>query len=274
MKQIRVLFVDDNSDHRKLFELHARSMMGGALRLQEAPSAYAGMEVLRKSFPLPHVVIVDLNLGVADADGHSLTRDIRADSQFASIPVFTVSRSPEVADYEKDAEGEWLPKLCGAVIHAAASYKPGTLDLLHAGQEAHAVQLHTHTTRLDGFEGRLDVAEASIEEGKEVVGGIQIHMDSQHKELLTAIRKRSRVSLGVVAILCTTVVFLGVLLLARDIATRMDVRSLDTQFKDLRVNVNGEAGSEVPIEASIESDGTDYAEAAYTDTNMPGVLQP
>jgi hypothetical protein len=48
-----------------------------------------------------------------------------------------------VADYEKDAEGEWLPKLCGAVIHAAASYKPGTLDLLHAGQEAHAGQLHT-----------------------------------------------------------------------------------------------------------------------------------
>jgi hypothetical protein len=127
---------------------------------------------------------------------------------------------------------------------------------------------------LDGFEGRLEVAEATIEEGKEVVGGIQIHMDSQHKELLTAIRKRSRVSLGVVAILCTTVVFLGVLLLARDIATRMDVRSLDTQFKDLRVNVNGEAVREVPIDASIESDGTDYLEGAYVDGSVLGMPQP
>ncbi len=118
------------------------------------------------------------------------------------------------------------------------------------------------------------MAEASIEEGKEVVGGIQIHMDSQHKELLTAIRKRSRVSLGVVAILCTTVVFLGVLLLARDIATRMDVRSLDTQFKDLRVNVNGEAVAEVQIEASIESDGTDYPEDVYIQNQVPGLPQP
>jgi hypothetical protein len=99
-------------------------------------------------------------------------------------------------------------------------------------------------------------------------------MDSQHKELLTAIRKRSRVSLGVVAILCTTVVFLGVLLLARDIATRMDVRSLDTQFKNLRVNVNGQAVVEAPIEASVESDGTDYAEGASVDTSTPGVPQP
>jgi hypothetical protein len=54
----------------------------------------------------------------------------------------------------------------------------------------------------------------------------------------------------------------------------MDVRSLDTQFKNLRVNVNGQAVVEAPIEASVESDGTDYAEGASVDTSTPGVPQP
>ncbi len=86
-----VLIVDDNPADRVLL----RTILGrSGFTVHEA--AY-GHEALAKAREvLPHVVVLDVNL--PDTDGHSVCRALRADPQFASVPILMLTIQHHQAD--------------------------------------------------------------------------------------------------------------------------------------------------------------------------------
>ena len=86
-----VLIVDDNPADRALL----RTVLGrSGFTVHEA--AY-GREALAKAREvLPHVIVLDVNL--PDTDGHSVCRALRADPQFASVPILMLTIQHHEAD--------------------------------------------------------------------------------------------------------------------------------------------------------------------------------
>lgn len=86
-----VLIVDDSPLDRALF----RTILTGAgFTVHEAAYGRDALEKAREV--LPHIIVLDVNL--PDTDGHSVCRDLRADPQFATVPILMLT----VLHHEQD----------------------------------------------------------------------------------------------------------------------------------------------------------------------------
>ncbi len=86
-----VLIVDDSPLDRALF----RTVLTGAgFTVHEAAYGRDALDKAREV--LPHIIVLDVNL--PDTDGHTVCRDLRADPQFASVPILMLT----VHDKEND----------------------------------------------------------------------------------------------------------------------------------------------------------------------------
>lgn len=252
-QQVRVLFVDDSDADSVYFNTIARDVSPGMV-ISLASSAYQALQILDKAFPLPHAVVIDVNLSGMTADGHELAKDIRGDARWSHIPVFTISGA-EGAEFVKDVQGKWALALCGVIVRAAASHKPGPMEVLHEGYRALSDGHRELAGRLDSVEATVGVHGATIEEGRGVVTAMGQHMNEQHAEVMDAIKRGSRIPSVVVGLLCSTVVALAFIATVGYITTGMNVNNMVAKYRDLQFNVGSEAA---PLDARIESDGTDW----------------
>ena len=86
-----VLIVDDSPADRALF----RAVLSRAgFSVHEA--AYGRDALARAREVLPHIIVLDVNL--PDTDGHSVCRELRADPQFAPVPILMLTAQHREAD--------------------------------------------------------------------------------------------------------------------------------------------------------------------------------
>ena len=170
-RPVRVLLVEDNEMDAALFRHTAETVINGGLRLKEAATAYQAMQLL-KEWPLPHAIVIDLQLG--DEDGGALVADIRKDPRLMQVPVFTWSYHRDRADYDKADGG--VMRLVVAVLRAATEAVPGPLEQLHEAQQAMA-----RDARETREIAELGVSRATNNEG--AIRGLEEKMDAVLVEL-------------------------------------------------------------------------------------------
>jgi two-component system cell cycle response regulator len=94
MRSRSILVVDDNPSNLKLFT-YLLALPGYAVTT--AGDAEQALEVLERF--VPDLIIMDLQL--PDVDGLTLTRQLKADPRFKSVPIVAVTASAMKGDEEK-----------------------------------------------------------------------------------------------------------------------------------------------------------------------------
>jgi len=89
-QRLEILLVDDSPTDVRLTQeaLHDEDVPH---RLHVARDGEEAMDFLRRADPLPHVVLLDLNL--PRKDGHSVLQEIRDDEALRSLPVVVLTSS-------------------------------------------------------------------------------------------------------------------------------------------------------------------------------------
>lgn len=94
-KPLRVMIVDDDPDHA-FFVQEAMAASGVQHTCETASGGVDALARMRAGKPLPHLVLLDLNMPIKD--GRDVLREMRADSSLAAIPVVVLTTSDNPRD--------------------------------------------------------------------------------------------------------------------------------------------------------------------------------
>ncbi|MEX0613998.1 MAG: response regulator [Pirellulales bacterium] len=101
-RRFRILLVEDNDDD-VLLTKHAFKCVPEAIEFQVARDGLEALNILRReppyddaSLPLPHVVLLDLNM--PRMDGRQLLRELKGDEALKVIPIIILTTSAAKTD--------------------------------------------------------------------------------------------------------------------------------------------------------------------------------
>ena len=192
-----------------------------------------------KLHPQPALILVDALLrptkpGEPEQNGRELVEMLDRDDSITSVVHVLTGQKRAPDDLDKnDMEGSVLP-----AIKAALAPRKNTPD----SNARDIGQLQRDLEYERGFTKRRFEA-----------------VQDDHADLVTVVeglakRGEPMFRMGLVALAMLAIIALLIAYLGSD----MDVRSLQTRFKDLQVNVNSETVQTAPMDSRIESDGTDW----------------
>jgi two-component system, cell cycle response regulator DivK len=92
-----ILYVEDNPDNRMLLR---RILMAEGFNMLEAANAHAALEMLETV--RPDLILMDINM--PDIDGYTLTTQLKARPDLASVPIVALTANVMRGDRERTLE--------------------------------------------------------------------------------------------------------------------------------------------------------------------------
>jgi two-component system cell cycle response regulator DivK len=89
-----ILYVEDNLENRTLIQ---RILEAEGYAFLGASSASEGLQLARKHHP--DLILVDINM--PEVDGLTMTRELKADTSFANVPVIAITANVMRGDRER-----------------------------------------------------------------------------------------------------------------------------------------------------------------------------